>query len=100
MANEIDARFRQVKLCTDPLRVIVSYMIGKLFGLDLAGAFESNRAFDSVFELADIPVPGVIFKNVDRLWRDRQCLAGLIAEFLDKVSDQVANVLGSFPQRR
>ena len=80
--------------------VVVGDVIGQLLGLDLGPAFEGYGAFDGVFELANVAVPGVFFEQLSRLLSDGKRLARLLAEFGNKMGDQIRNVLGTIAQRR
>ena len=71
VADQVDAVVRQVKFGVDPLGIVVSDMVGELFWLYFAGALKGDGPLDGMFELADISVPGIVFEDVDGLWRDR-----------------------------
>src|SRR5436190_23806733 len=71
VAHKIEAGIREVELRIYTLRVVIRYVIGQLFGLDLVGPLESDRPLDGVFQFANIAVPSVIFEDLHSLWRDR-----------------------------
>ena len=62
MRRQIDAVFRQIQQRSTAPRTIIEDGFRQAFTLNFLGAFESDGAFDGVFQFAHVAGPGVFFQ--------------------------------------
>ena len=77
----------------------VEEFLGEVFRRNRAAAFQDSNAFHSIFELAHIARPVIVFQYLQGFWCDpRQMLLFLGVETGDKVRDQQRDIRQTFPQ--
>ena len=100
MCREVQAVVRQVKFGVDAIGVVVRYVVGQPFRLDLGPAFESDRSLDRMLELSHIAAPHIILKQLHRLRRYRKFAATLLAELSCEMVSEIGNIFGPLTQGR
>ena len=67
MGGEIESRFRKLETFRDAVGIVVGNLFRQAFGLNRVGRFQRDRAFDGVFEFANISGPQILFQQTQPL---------------------------------
>src|SRR5215212_6633782 len=99
--DEVQALFGQARLLRRDRRgVVVRHGLRQRLGLDVVRAFERDGALYRVLQLSDVAGPRVEFEQFLRALGDAERAAGLRAELLNEVIDQLGYVLAPLAQGR
>src|SRR6266498_1806666 len=99
MGRKVNAFFWELECLIHPILMVVRNLFRQSFGLNRVRGFQSDRAFDGMFELADIARPGIGLGQRRGFIAKRQVAYCLNAKLLGTEGSEVRELLWADAQR-